>query len=250
MRSVAAPAPSGEGFERGHPRDQIREDDRRCSHRVPGGGRRCGRPRLLDGLDQPPRADVARPEARAIPLPAGIVLAIDPLRQTRHGTLGPRARRSAPAPRGADGRRESRHGCGRIRARRHAGLLRGWSDGDGVRRDVSGADDGADPLRDERVLETGRRLPVLCPHRRRARGLHRARGTDVGYAGVRGARAPGMGRALACRRRPHDRLARQLSPSCREPRSRNRTGADEPWDRRPPRTPGDPRPDTRPRPRR
>ncbi len=41
-------------------RDEVREDRRRGPHRLPGGRRRAGRPRVGDGLDEQRRGDVGR----------------------------------------------------------------------------------------------------------------------------------------------------------------------------------------------
>ncbi len=90
------------------------------------------------------------------------------------------------------------------------------------------------PVRDQRMLETDGRLPVPRPHRRASMSDYIEEiETDVGDAGVRGARATRLGRAHARERRPHDRLARGLPSSRRESRSCDRARADEPRDRYP-----------------
>ena len=61
-----APLPGG-GLTDEDSRDEVREDRRRGPHRLPGGRRRAGRPRVGDGLDDERRGDVGG--ARPGPLP-------------------------------------------------------------------------------------------------------------------------------------------------------------------------------------
>ena len=76
---------------------------------------------------------------------ASVVHPADPVRQARHGPVGPRPRlRHA---RGTHGRRPCHHGRGRLGERRPDGRLRGRPDVDPVRGDVSRADTRADPVR-------------------------------------------------------------------------------------------------------
>ncbi len=83
-------------------------------------GERPCRPRLRHGVDLPPRVLLARALLRALPAPARLLLAADPLRQARHRLVGPRAARPAAHPRAAHGRRARRDGGGRLAARRAA----------------------------------------------------------------------------------------------------------------------------------
>ena len=92
--------------------------------------------------------------------------------------------------------------------------------------------------------------PWPVPTDEQLRARRRGDGTDVGHAGVRGARIARLGRADARERRPRDRLARGLPAPRRQSRSRDRARADEPRDRCAPGVAGDPRPDARARPRR
>ena len=69
--------------------DEVRQDRRRSAHRLPGRRRRTGGPRVGDGLDQQRRGDVGGAGSGSVPLEALILQPADPVRQARHGALGP-----------------------------------------------------------------------------------------------------------------------------------------------------------------
>ena len=178
-----------------HPADALRAERRR-QHRLPGGRRRAHRPRVRHGLGLAPRLLLGRALVRALPAPAGVVLAADPVRQARHGPV--RSRRRAADARAADGRRARGARRRRLAAGGAARRLRGRPAVRALRDDVSGADAGARDDRHLRQAALGARLPVGAD-----RGAGRARSS-------RRSAAPGAARSASRRAR---RGARTIRPS-------------------------------------
>ena len=163
-----------------HPGDALREDRRRGPYRVSGRGRRTRRHGLRDGVGHERRGDVGRPRLRRVPRTPRVVLAVDPVRQARRRPLRSGAGGPAPGPRDAHGRRARRDGRRRIGAGRRLRRLRGRTDVDAVRRDLSGAHDRARPLRHGRGFHRAIARVQGGPGR-----VPRANGTDVGQSRVR-----------------------------------------------------------------
>ncbi len=214
----------------GHARDPLREDRRRGPHRLSGRGRRTRRHGLRHGVGHEHRGDVGRPRLRAVPGSPRDVLPPDPVRQARGRPVGPGAGGPAPRHRDPHGRRARGDGCRRVGASRRLRRLRGRSDVDAVRRDLSRAHDRARPVRHGGRLHRPRARLQGGPRR-----VPRAHGGGVGDPRVRAARDRRLGRARSRVRRTVGRVARVVHAEGGEPRCGDRPRAHEPPDQRDPR---------------
>ena len=204
--------------------DPLRQERRR-QHRVSGGRRRPARSGVRDGVGVAPRVLLEGAVVRALPQPARVVLAPDPVRQA--GDRAVRSRDRAADARRADGRRAGGDGGGGIGARRAARHFRGRADVLAVRRDLSGEDERARDDRHLREAHLGSGLPVGADARNTRVVLRR----DPRALG-----RPGRPRGACAERRRGSgvpRVVEHLPAHGRQPGRGAAPHADERGDRRP-----------------
>ena len=241
VSTVAPAAPAADALEFTPPQTHYAQSgDVSIAYQVVGDGPIDSRVR--DGVGLAPRLLLGRTVVRALPAPAGLVLAPDPLRQTRHRPV--RSRRRAAHARAADGRRARGARRRRLATGGAARGVRGRPAVRALRHHLPGADPRAGDDRDLRQAALGAGVSVGAD-RRGGRALPRGDPAHLGRTRrSRGARADG-------RRRPRvPRLVEHLPAHGRQPRRGGGPDAHERRDRRPRRAAGDPRPDADPAPHR
>ena len=172
---------------RGGSRAPVRQDRRRCVHRLPGGGGRSRRHLAAACVARGPRAHVGGPFHGCVLRGARFVRPGDPARSSRDGALEPERAASQPG----DARGGSAGGArrGRLRPDGPAGGVRGRSAERAIRERVSGANALAHLVGSVGAAGVGPRLPVGIDSRSgRARDARGAR--TLGHEGLR----PQLGR--------------------------------------------------------
>ena len=165
----------------------VREDRRRCVHRLPGGGGGARRHLAAACVARGPRAHVGGPFHGCVLRGARFVRPGDPARSSRDGALEPERAASQPG----DARGGSAGGArrGRLRPDGPAGGVRGRSAERAIRERVSGANALAHLVGSVGAAGVGPRLPVGIDSRSgRARDARGAR--TLGHEGLR----PQLGR--------------------------------------------------------